>query len=109
MNNLRNKVQLIGRLGKEVDYKELENGNAIARAVIATKEVYKNPEGEKVVDVQWHHLVGWGKVAEIMQVLLKKGKEVAVQGKLAHRSYEGQDGQKRYISEVVVSEFIPLN
>jgi single-strand DNA-binding protein len=109
MNNLRNKVQLIGRLGKEVEYKQLENGRAFARAIIATKEVYKNPDGQKVVDVQWHNLVGWGKVAEIMQVLLQKGKEVAVQGKLTHRSYEGQDGQKRYISEVVVSEFIPLS
>ena len=109
MNNLRNKVQLIGNLGKEVEYKELENGNAIARVTIATKEVYKNPKGEKVVDVQWHNLVGWGRVAEIMQVLLKKGKEVAVQGKLTHRSYEDKSGQKRFISEVIVEEFMPLN
>ncbi|MCB9038801.1 MAG: single-stranded DNA-binding protein [Lewinellaceae bacterium] len=109
MNNLRNKVQLIGNLGKEVEYKELENGNAIARVTIATKEVYKNPKGEKVVDVQWHNLVGWGRVAEIMQVLLKKGREVAVQGKLTHRSYEDKKGQKRYISEVIVDEFMPLN
>ena len=75
MNNLRNKVQLIGNLGKDIEWKQLENGNSIARATIATKEVYKNTEGEKVVDVQWHNLVGWGKVAEIMNVLLKKGKE----------------------------------
>ena len=109
MNNLRNKVQLIGNLGKDVEFKELENGNAIARVTIATKEVYKNPQGEKVVDVQWHNLVGWGKVAEIMQVLLKKGKEVAVQGKLTHRSFEDRKGQKRYISEIIVKEFMPLN
>ncbi|MCB0565480.1 MAG: single-stranded DNA-binding protein [Phaeodactylibacter sp.] len=109
MNNLRNKVQLIGNLGKEVEFKELENGNAIARVTIATKEVYKNPKGEKIVDVQWHNLVGWGKVAEIMQVLLKKGKEVAVQGKLTHRSFEDRQGQKRYISEIIVKEFMPLN
>ena len=109
MNNLRNKVQLIGNLGKDVEFKELENGNAIARVTIATKEVYKNPKGEKIVDVQWHNLVGWGKVAEIMQVLLKKGKEVAVQGKLTHRSFEDRQGQKRYISEIIVKEFMPLN
>ncbi|MCB0614303.1 MAG: single-stranded DNA-binding protein [Phaeodactylibacter sp.] len=109
MNNLRNKVQLIGNLGKDVEFKELENGNAIARVTIATKEVYQNPQGEKIVDVQWHNLVGWGKVAEIMQVLLKKGKEVAVQGKLTHRSFEDKEGRKRYISEIIVKEFMPLN
>ena len=109
MNNLRNKVQLIGNLGKEVEFKKLKDGNAIARVTIATKEVYKNPKGESVIDVQWHNLVGWGRVAEIMQVLLKKGKEVAVQGKLTHRSFESQDGQKRFITEVIVKEFMPLN
>jgi single-strand DNA-binding protein len=108
MNNLRNKVQLIGNLGRDVEWKQLENGNSIARAVIATKEVYKNSSGEKVIDVQWHNLVGWGKVAEIMHAILGKGKEVAVQGKLTHRSYEDKDGQKRFISEVVVSEFMPI-
>lgn len=109
MNNLRNKVQLIGSLGKDVDFKELGDGNSIARVTIATREVYQNAQGEKVVDVQWHNLVGWGRIAEIMQVLLKKGKQVAVQGKLTHRSYEDKEGQKRFISEVVVNEFIPLN
>jgi len=109
MNNLRNKVQLIGSLGKDVDFKELKDGNSIARVTIATREVYQNAQGEKVVDVQWHNLVGWGRIAEIMQVLLKKGKQVAVQGKLTHRSYEDKEGQKRFISEVVVNEFMPLN
>ena len=108
MNNLRNKVQLIGHLGKDVEYKALENGNAIARATISTREIYTNADGKKVIDVQWHNLVGWGPIAEIMCVLLRKGHAVAVQGKLAHRTYEGKDGQKRRISEVVVHEFIPL-
>jgi single-strand DNA-binding protein len=109
MNNLRNKVQLIGNLGKDVEYKLLENGSAFARVTIATKEVYKNHEGDKVVDVQWHNLIGWGKVAEFMNAILKKGREVAVQGKLTHRSYEDKGGKKRFISEIVVSEFMPIN
>ncbi|MCB0555549.1 MAG: single-stranded DNA-binding protein [Phaeodactylibacter sp.] len=109
MNNLRNKVQLIGNLGREVEFKELGDGNAIARVTIATKDIYKNAAGERVVDVQWHNLIGWGRVAEIMAVMLRKGREVAVQGKLTHRTFEDKDGQKRNISEVVVSEFIPLN
>lgn len=109
MNNLRNHVQLIGNLGKDVDFKDLENGNSIARVSIATKDIYKNGNGERIVDVQWHHLIGWGKIAEIMQVLLKKGKEVAVQGKLTHRTYEDKEGKTRYLSEIVVSEFMLLN
>lgn len=109
MNNLRNRVQLIGHLGKDVEFKSFDNGNTLARVSIATKEIFQNGKGEKVVDVQWHHLVGWGKLAEMMQVLCKKGKEVAVQGKLTHRSYEDQEGKTRYLSEIVVSEFMLLN
>ncbi len=109
MNQLRNHVQLIGSLGREVEFKELDSGQAIARAIIDTKEIYRNAKGQRVVDVQRHRLVGWGKIAEIMPVLLKKGKQVAVQGKLTHRCYEGKDGQKRHISEVIVSEFMPMN
>ncbi len=109
MNNLRNNVQLIGNLRKDVDFKQLDNGNAIARVIIATKEVYKKNDGEKQVDTQWHQLVGWGKVAEIMQVLLTKGKEVAIKGKLSHRSYIDKTGEKRFRSEVVVSEFMLMN
>ncbi len=109
MNNMRNRVQLIGSLGKEVEFKQLENGNAIARVSLATKEVFKNNQGERIVDLQWHHLVGWGKIAEIMNVLMKKGKEVAVQGKLTHRSFDDGDGNTRYLSEIVVNEFMVLN
>ena len=109
MNNLRNNVQLIGNLGKDVEYKQLDNGNAIARVSIATKEVYRKNDGEKQVDTQWHQLVAWGKVAEIMQVVLKKGKEVAVKGKLSHRSYTDRNGERKYRSEVVVSEFMLMN
>ncbi len=108
MNDLRNSVQLIGDLGKNVDFKQLENGNALARVSISTREVFKNGKGEKKVDLQWHNLVGWGKVAEIMQVLFAKGKKVAVKGKLRHRSYEDKEGITRFQSEVVVSEFMLL-
>ena len=109
MNNMRNHVQLIGSLGKEVEYKQLENGNAIARVSIATKEVFKNNQGERIVDLQWHHLVGWGKIAEIMHVLMKKGKEVAIQGKLTHRSFDDPEGNTRYLSKIIVNEFMVLN
>ncbi|KAA3624017.1 MAG: single-stranded DNA-binding protein [Bacteroidetes bacterium] len=109
MNDLRNNVQLIGNLGRDVEFKQLDNGNAIARVTLATKEIHKKMDGNKHVETQWHNLVGWGKVAEIMNVLLKKGKEVAVKGKLTHRSYDDKNGNKRYRSEVVVNEFMLMN
>lgn len=105
MTNLRNSVQLIGNLGKDVEYKKLESGRSLSRVAIATKDVYKDKTGEKVVDTQWHQLVGWGKTADTMEMLMKKGKKVAVAGKLKHRSYEDKDGIKRYVSEVWVNEF----
>ncbi len=109
MNNLRNKVQLIGNVGEEVEYLQLSNGKPMARVPIATKEIQQNAHGEKVVEIQWHHLVGWGDTADFMNVLLKKGKEVAIQGKLKHHSYKGDDGKYRFYSEVIVSEFMLLS
>ncbi len=109
MNNIRNRVQLIGNLGKDVEFKQLENGQSLAKVSIATKDVYKNAKGEKVVDVQWHNLVGWGKTADNMQVFMKKGKEVAIQGKLRHRTYDDKEGVKKYTSEIWVNEFLLLN
>jgi len=107
MNALRNKVQLIGHLGADVELKNLDNGNSVARLSVATNEYYKNKKGEKVTDTTWHNVVAWGKTAELSNQLLKKGSEVALEGKLSNRSYE-KDGQKKYITEVVMSEFVLL-
>ncbi|RMG83418.1 MAG: single-stranded DNA-binding protein [Bacteroidetes bacterium] len=109
MNTLINQVQLIGNLGKDVELKTLENGKAMARVSLATKDVYKNQKGEKIVDVQWHNLVGWGKTAENMQVFLKKGKRVAVNGKLRQRSYEDASGVKKSVTEIWVNNFMLLS
>ncbi len=106
MNNLRNSVRLIGHLGKDPEGKQLEGGNTLARVSLATKEVYKNKKGEKVENTQWHNLIGWGKTAELMNTLLKKGKQVAVDGKLVYRTYEDKSGVKRTISEIVVADFV---
>ena len=105
MTNLRNKVQLIGNLGKPVEYKKLDSGKTFSRVSIATKDIYKNKSGEKIVDTQWHNLVGWDRIADNMEMLMKKGKKVAVEGKLQHRTYEDKDGTKRYVSEILVQEF----
>ncbi len=106
--NLRNKVQLIGFLGKDPEFKELESGKALVKVSIATSDYYKNSKGEKVTETQWHNLIAWGKTAELMNRLLKKGNEVAVQGKLTHRSYEDANGTTRYFSEIVIDDFVKL-
>ena len=108
MNALKNRVQLIGNLGQDPEIMNMENGTKLAKFSIATSESYKNTQGEKVEDVQWHNLVAWGKTAEIVESYLTKGKQVAVDGKLTHRSYETKEGEKRYITEVRCSEVLML-
>ena len=100
MNALKNKVQLIGNLGQDPEIMNMENGTKLAKFSIATSDSYKNAKGEKVEDTQWHNIVAWGKTADIVENYLVKGKQVAVEGKLTHRSYETKDGEKRYITAV---------
>jgi single-strand DNA-binding protein len=73
---------------------------------VATHETYRNAQGEKVTETTWHNLVAWGKVAEIAEKYLTKGKEVAVEGKLINRSYTDKDGNKKYVTEVEVNEIL---
>lgn len=108
MNTLKNKVQLIGNLGNAPEIVNLESGKKLAKFSIATNEAYKNAQGEKVQDTQWHNLVAWGKTAEIIEKYVNKGSEIAIEGKLTTRSYDDKDGVKRYITEVVVSEVLML-
>lgn len=108
MNTIRNSVHLIGRLGRDIALKEVAPGRSLARITLATNETYKNTKGENVTETQWHNLIVWGKNAERMEQLLKKGDELAIQGKLVHRSYEDTEGNKRYASEVRVNEFVKI-
>ena len=105
---MKNKVQLIGNLGTDPEIINLESGKKLAKIAIATNESYTNDKGEKVTDTQWHNVIAWGKIAEIIEKYLKKGKEVAIEGKLTHRSYEDKHGDKRYATEVVASELLLL-
>ena len=109
MNALRNKVQLIGNLGQDPEIKDLDNGSKLAKFTIATNETYRNSKGEKVTETQWHNVVAFGKTAEIIENYLQKGKEVALEGKLIHRSYENKEGEKRYVSEVRCNELLMLS
>lgn len=106
MNNLRNKVQLIGRLGMDPEIKKLESGKKLAKFSIATTESYKNQKGERVEDTQWHNIVVWERNAEFAEKFLSKGKEIALEGKLTNRSYEDGNGIKKYITEIVANDFV---
>ena len=108
MYALKNKVQLIGNLGGKPEVKNLESGKKVATFSMATSESYRNASGEKVTETQWHRIVAWGKVAEIAEKYLDKGKEIAIEGKLVNRSYTDKDGNKKYITEVQVSELLML-
>jgi single-strand DNA-binding protein len=108
MTNLRNSVKLIGHLGKDPEIRTFESGKKMATFSIATTDTYKNQKGEKISDTQWHNLVIWGRLADVAGQYLKKGSEVAVEGKLVHRSYEATGGEKKYITEINVTDILML-
>lgn len=108
MRSLKNRIQLIGRLGKDPEFRLLDSGKNVVNFSMATSDSYKNASGDKTVETQWHQIVAWGRLAEIADKYLNKGSEVAVQGKLVHRNYEGPDGKKRYVSEIIADEILLL-
>ncbi|MFT5791238.1 MAG: single-strand DNA-binding protein [Saprospiraceae bacterium] len=108
MSTLRNKVQLIGNLGNNPEIITLESGKKLAKFSIATNESYKNAQGEKVQNTEWHNVVAWNATAEIVEKYLEKGKEIAIEGKLTSRSYDDKDGNKRYVTEIVCNELLML-
>lgn len=95
-----NKVQLIGRLGADPELKYTPAGKATATISLATNEAWKDADGNKKESTDWHRVVAWGKLAEIMGQYLKKGSLVYVEGKIKTRSYD-QDGAKKYITEII--------
>ena len=108
MNSLRNKVQLIGRLGQDPEIINLESGKKIAKFSLATNDKYKDTSGQIIEDVQWHNLIAWNKTADIIEKYVTKGKEIAIEGKLTNRSWDDSDGKKHYVTEVVVDELLML-
>lgn len=103
-----NKVILVGNLGKDPEVRHLDNGRAVANFPIATSETYKNKQGEKVTNTEWHNVVLWSPLAEIAEKYLNKGGQVYIEGKLTSRSYDDKEGITRYITEVVGREMTLL-
>ena len=108
MNTLRNSVRLVGNLGMDPEVKTFDTNKKLARLSIATNDSYKNDKGERITDTQWHNLVFWGAQAKLAEDLLKKGDEVAIEGKISNRSYVDKDGIKRYTNEIIVNEFLKI-
>lgn len=96
-----NKVILVGNLGKDPEVRHLENGRVRTIFSLATNETYKNKEGEKVNNTEWHNIVLWTPLAEIAEKYLTKGKQVYIEGRISTRSYEDKEGNIKYITEVV--------
>ena len=103
-----NRVMLIGNLGKDPELKYTPSGVAVATFSIATSEQWKDQEGNAQEKTEWHNIVAWRKLAEIVGEYLKKGKKVYIEGKLQTRNYE-KDGVKRYITEIVADQLIMLD
>ncbi|MDB2571787.1 single-stranded DNA-binding protein [Polaribacter sp.] len=108
MNTLRNKVQLIGRLGGEPEIVTFQDGNKMAKFSMATDDSYKDKEGTKVERAYWHNVVVRGGLVNIVENYVKKGQEIAVEGKLTNRSYETKEGEKRYVTEILVNDLLML-
>ena len=108
MNAIKNRVQLIGNVGNDPEIKNLDGGKKLANLTIATNDSYKNDKGEKVEQTEWHKVVAWGKTVELIEKYVTKGLQIGIEGKLTHRSYDDKNGEKRYITEVVVNEVLLL-
>jgi len=109
MMNIKNHVQVIGHLGANPEIKILENGTKLARFSVAINETFKNKNGEKVTDTQWHNVIAWGSLANIAERILQKGTHVTVDGKLSSSTYTDRDGNKRSSTEIVANEFFVIN
>lgn len=106
MSTIRNNVKLIGRLGRDPEIKLLEKGNKVASFTMATGDKYTDKGGNTKDNTEWHNIVAWGNLAERCEKFLKKGKEVAIDGRLTYKTWEDKNGVKHYVTEVVVNDLL---
>lgn len=98
-----NKVILVGRLGSDPEVKTIPSGQTVARLSLATSEKWTDKDGKVQERTEWHRIVVWGKQAEMCGKYLEKGRQIYVEGKLQTRSWENNEGQKQYSTEIVSS------
>jgi single-strand DNA-binding protein len=100
-----NKVQLIGNLTRDPELRSLPSGIKVASCALATNRTWKDPSGAKKEATEYHNIVAFGKPAELIAQYMKKGSSLYVEGRLQTRSWDAQDGQKKYRTEIVVENF----
>jgi len=108
MTTLRNSVQLIGHLGVDPETITYGENKSRVKFSLATNDFYRDKDGERQQETQWHNIIAFGKTAEIAEKYLKKGVEIAVAGKLSYRSWEDKEGKTNYFTEVIANEILML-
>lgn len=104
-----NKVILVGNVGIDPEVRYLEGGTAVASLRMATSETYKNKNGERITQTEWHNIVLWRGLAEITEKYVKKGMQLYVEGRLRTRSWDDKEGNKRYTTEIVADSMKMLS
>ena len=108
MSSLKNRVILIGNLGQDPEMRTIESGKKVAHFTLATNDGYKNADGQRVSETTWHNIVAWNGLAETACKFLKKGKEVAVEGRLVYKTYEDKKGVTKNSTEIVLNDLVLL-
>jgi single-strand DNA-binding protein len=103
-----NRVILVGNLGKDPEVRSLESGTKVASFSLATGETYKNKDGEKVTNTEWHNIVLWRGLAEVAEKYLRKGSLIYLEGKIKTRTWDDKDGNKKYATDIVGDTFTML-
>lgn len=108
LHNVKNSIQIVGHVGKDIILTSFENGNKKAIAIVATNEIYTEKNGEKVKQTVWHKVIAWGKKADELALSFKKGTKVAIHGKLANKTYTDSKGTTRCVTEILATEFYKI-
>ena len=109
MGTLRNSVHLIGRPGMDPEIKKFGENRKLAKFTLATNEKHYNDNMELVQETEWHNIVAWGRTAEIVEKIVRKGRLMAIEGKLQTRQYEDKEKNKRHVTEVIIDEFMLID
>ncbi|HCU45398.1 single-stranded DNA-binding protein [Sphingobacterium faecium] len=109
MSTLRNKVQLIGHIGADPIIKTSTNGTKVSSIRLATKDLFKNKNGDWVDETQWHTLVVWGNINNMIEKQCQKGTQILAEGKIVYREYEDNNGDKRQVTEIKVGNIVVMN
>ena len=103
-----NKVILVGNVGKDPEIQYVSENIPVARFTLATSETYKDKNGEKVTNTEWHNIVVWRGLAQVVEKYVKKGTQLYIEGKITHRQYE-KDGVTKYFTEIVANNMQMLS